>query len=80
MMRNLFSLNKIYIFSEKTLTFIKSVFPVLLILGLTFALVLSTPDYLQGDVVRIMYVHVPSAWIALEHFYINCFINYKFYL
>ena len=68
MMRNLFSLNKIYIFSEKTLTFIKSVFPVLLVVGLTFALVLSPPDYLQGDVVRIMYVHVPSAWIALGTF------------
>tara|TARA_B100001741_G_scaffold294537_1_gene276944 strand:- start:29 stop:646 length:618 start_codon:yes stop_codon:yes gene_type:complete len=33
--------------------------------GLTFALIFSPPDYLQGDVVRIMYVHVPSAWIGL---------------
>ena len=35
---------------------------------LRFALVLSPPDYLQGDSVRIMYVHVPSAWIALASF------------
>ncbi len=26
---------------------------------------MSPPDYLQGDAVRIMYVHVPSAWIGL---------------
>ena len=39
-----------------------------LIIALTFALVLSPPDYLQGDSVRIMYVHVPSAWIGLASF------------
>ena len=32
------------------------------------ALVLSPEDYLQGDAVRIMYVHVPSAWISLGIF------------
>ena len=39
-----------------------------MLIGLTFALVLSPPDYLQGDSVRIMYVHVPSAWIGLACF------------
>jgi heme exporter protein C len=33
--------------------------------GLYFALVSSPPDYQQGDSVRIMYVHVPAAWMAL---------------
>jgi heme exporter protein C len=37
----------------------------LLAAGLYLALVASPPDYQQGDSVRIMYVHVPSAWIAL---------------
>ena len=32
--------------------------------GLYFALFDSPPDYLQGETVRIMYVHVPSAWMA----------------
>ena len=41
---------------------------ILLIIALTFALILSPPDYLQGDSVRIMYVHVPSAWIGLASF------------
>jgi len=34
--------------------------------GLYFALYLSPPDYQQGDSVRIMYVHVPAAWMALS--------------
>ncbi|HET6159419.1 MAG TPA: heme ABC transporter permease [Dongiaceae bacterium] len=33
--------------------------------GLYFALVASPPDYQQGDTVRIMYIHVPSAWMAM---------------
>ena len=35
------------------------------LLGLYFAFFQSPPDYLQGETVRIMYVHVPSAWMAL---------------
>ena len=34
-------------------------------LGLYLGLVQSPPDYQQGDSVRIMYIHVPSAWMAL---------------
>lgn len=33
--------------------------------GLYFALVASPPDYQQGETVRIMYVHVPAAWMAM---------------
>lgn len=33
--------------------------------GLYFALFGSPADYQQGDSVRIMYVHVPAAWVAL---------------
>ena len=35
------------------------------IIGSYFALYGSPPDYIQGDSMRIMYVHVPSAWWAL---------------
>jgi len=34
-------------------------------LGLYYSLVISPIDYQQSDTVRIMYVHVPSAWLAL---------------
>ena len=33
--------------------------------GLYFSLLQSPPDYIQGDSMRIMYIHVPSAWLAL---------------
>ena len=33
--------------------------------GLYFALLDSPVDYQQGETVRIMYVHVPSAWLGL---------------
>ena len=33
--------------------------------GLWFAFVVSPADYQQGETVRIMYIHVPSAWMAL---------------
>ncbi len=33
--------------------------------GLWFALAASPADYQQGDSVRIMYVHVPSAWMGM---------------
>jgi heme exporter protein C len=38
---------------------------VLLAIGLYLALVASPPDYQQGDSVRIMYIHVPSAILAM---------------
>lgn len=33
--------------------------------GLYLAFFASPPDYLQGETVRIMYIHVPAAWMAL---------------
>ena len=62
------SVSSIYLFLEKIIKFINSIFFLILIIGLTFALVLSPPDYVQGHSVRIMYVHVPSAWIGLACF------------
>lgn len=38
---------------------------VLITSGLYFALLDSPVDYQQGETVRIMYVHVPSAWLGL---------------
>jgi heme exporter protein C len=38
---------------------------VLFAAGLWFALSASPPDYQQGETVRIMYVHVPSAWMSM---------------
>ena len=67
-MFNLINPSKIFNWIEKLISFINSIFFILLIIALMFALLLSPPDYLQGDSVRIMYVHVPSAWIGLASF------------
>ena len=48
--------------------FVFVVFILILILGLVEALILSPEDYKQSDSVRIMYVHVPAAWISLGIF------------
>src|SRR6201993_2797845 len=37
-----------------------------LCVGLFWSLVLAPPDYQQGDTVRIMFIHVPAAWMALN--------------
>jgi len=41
-----------------------------LLTGLVFVFLLSPDDYQQGSTVKIMYVHVPAAWISLTTFFI----------
>ena len=41
-----------------------------LIIGFIYSFYLSPNDYQQGSTVRIMYIHVPSAWLALLTFFI----------
>ncbi len=47
-------------------------------LGIYYSLFASPPDYQQGDAVRIMYVHVPSAWIALSGYLLLGFFSLIF--
>ncbi len=74
-MFNFFYNSNIFNWIEKLINFINSIFFVLLIVALSFALIFSPPDYLQGDSVRIMYVHVPSAWIGLASFTCIAFLS-----
>ena len=67
-MFNLINPSKVFYLIGKLINFINSIFFILLIVALTFALILSPPDYIQGESVRIMYVHVPAAWIGLASF------------
>ena len=39
---------------------------VVLAAGLVWAIALAPPDYQQGESVRIMFIHVPAAWMALS--------------
>ena len=60
--------NKIFQITSKAPKYVLFLFVVVLSVGLTEALILSPEDYKQSDAVRIMYVHVPSAWISLGIF------------
>ena len=53
---------------NKTQKYVFIIFLVIITVGLVEALILSPEDYKQSDSVRIMYVHVPAAWISLGIF------------
>jgi heme exporter protein C len=38
---------------------------ILLAIGLYLSLFVAPPDYQQGETVKIMFIHVPSAWLAM---------------
>ena len=67
-MLKLFQPNKIFQITSKAPKYVLFLFVVVLSVGLIEALVLSPEDYKQSDAVRIMYVHVPAAWISLGIF------------
>ncbi|HIB28463.1 MAG TPA: heme ABC transporter permease [Candidatus Thioglobus sp.] len=54
-----------YRISEKLIPWFLYPFITLTLVGLYWALIVSPPDYQQGESVRIMYVHVPAAWMSL---------------
>ncbi len=67
-MLNYFNPNNILVIINRLRKFVFALFIIVLLIGLFEALVLSPEDYKQSDSVRIMYVHVPSAWISLGIF------------
>ena len=52
-------------FAEAVLPWLARATALLLVVGLVGAVFVAPPDYQQGETVRIMYIHVPSAWLAL---------------
>ena len=67
MFKNFFP-SKILSITNNTINGLGILLVVVVVIGLTYSLFLSPPDYIQGDSVRIMYVHVPSSFIALSCF------------
>jgi len=60
--------SKLFGFVNILLRVISKIILPLIIISLMSALLLSPQDYIQGNSVRIMYIHVPSAWISLACF------------
>ena len=78
-------LNPSYVFrlTGKLLNFLKTFIIPIVVIGLIFSLFVSPKEYIQGDAVRIMYIHVPSAWISLLCFgsiSFLCILNFIFKL
>ena len=67
-MFKLFEPHKIFSITSKAPKYVLLLFVIVLSVGLTEALILSPEDYKQSHSVRIMYVHVPAAWITLGIF------------
>ena len=67
-MFQLLELNRIFSITSKAPKYVLLLFILVVSIGLTEALILSPEDYKQSHSVRIMYVHVPAAWISLGIF------------
>ena len=67
MFKNFFP-SRILSLNNKLINTLLIVMILIVLVGLVYALFISPPDYIQGDSVRIMYVHVPSSFIALGCF------------
>ena len=72
--------NKIFSITSKAPKYVLFLFIVILSIGLTEALILSPEDYKQSHAVRIMYVHVPAAWITLGIFSSITFLSILGYI
>ncbi len=75
-MFNFFEPNRIFAITSKATKYIFFIFIIVLSIGLLEALVLSPEDYIQSHSVRIMYVHVPAAWISIGIFSIIGFLSF----
>ena len=70
-----FEPNKIFKITSKAPKYVLFLFIIVLSIGLMEALFLSPEDYKQSHSVRIMYVHVPSAWLSLGIFSVIAFFS-----
>ena len=70
-----FEPNKVFSITSKAPKYVLTFFITVVSIGLIEALILSPEDYKQGNSVRIMYVHVPAAWISLGIFSMITFLS-----
>ncbi len=75
-----FEPNKIFSITSKAPKYVLFLFIIVLSIGLTEALIFSPEDYKQSHSVRIMYVHVPGAWISLGIFSTITFLSIVGYI
>ena len=72
--------NKLFLITSKAPKYVLVLFIIVFSIGLLEALVFSPEDYKQSHSVRIMYVHVPAAWISLGIFSSITFLSLVGYI
>ena len=72
--------SKIFQISSRLTKYIFILFIIVLTIGLTESLFLSPEDYKQSHSVRIMYVHVPAAWMSLGIFSVIALLSVSIYI
>ena len=75
-----FEPSKIFLVTSKAQKYVLILFITVLSVGLVEALIFSPEDYKQGHSVRIMYVHVPAAWISLGIFSLITILSLSGYI
>ena len=50
--------------TDRVLPWLAGITFVLMAVGLYLSIFVAPPDYQQGETVRIMFIHVPAAWLA----------------
>ena len=76
MLKN-FEPNKVFSITSKAQKYVLFIFIIVISIGLLEALIISPEDYIQSHSVRIMYVHVPSAWISLGTFSVIAILSFS---
>ena len=79
-MFKIFEPNKIFLITSRAPKYVLFLFVIVFSIGLLEALIFSPEDYKQSYVVRIMYVHVPAAWISLSIFSSLTFLSLSGYI
>ncbi len=79
-MFKIFKPNEIFRVTSKAPKYVLILFIIVLTIGLSEALFLSPEDYKQSHSVRIMYVHVPSAWLSIGIFSIMAFLSLSIFI
>ena len=76
----MFEPNKIFSVTSRLQKYVFFIFILVLSIGLVEALFLSPEDYIQSHSVRIMYVHVPSAWISIGIFSLIALLSISIFI
>jgi len=80
MIMKYFDLSKNFSILYNAQKYVLFLFIIVLSIGLTEALILSPEDYKQSHSVRIMYVHVPAAWISIGIFSSIAFLSISIFV